>query len=156
MTTFRIIRLLILTAFLAFMVPLAYSQPIAVQGGNQTMTVTTAVIGSEPTAVINTAVSLRIRRQAAISKVTAQTTCPGQSFNLAVVVTSTPIGTIGPQVNLVDGALPLDILTSIPNTGAANQKTVAIRYTASSTFAQGNSAEMGADVHTVTYTIIAQ
>lgn len=137
-------------------VGLARTQPISITGGNQTMTITTAVAGAEPTAVTNTSVRLRIRRQAAISKVTAQTSCPGQSFNLAVVVTSAPIGTIGPQINLVDGALPLDILTSIPQAGSTAVQTVRLRYTASSTFSQGNSAEMGADVHNITYTIIAQ
>ncbi len=138
------------------LIGLARTQPISITGGNQTMTVTTAVIGSEPTAVTNTAVRIRIRRQAAISKVTAQTSCAGQSFNLAVVVTSAPIGTIQPQINLVDGALPLNILTSIPQAGSTAVQTVRIRYTASATFSQGNSAEMGADVHNITYTIIAQ
>ncbi|MEK6650007.1 MAG: hypothetical protein AABY75_03465, partial [Bacteroidota bacterium] len=130
--------------------------PISITGGNQTMTITTAVAGAQPTAVINTAVQLRIRRQAAVSKVTAQTSCPGQSFNLAVVVTSSPIGTIAPSVDLTDGMLAADILTSIPSTGPASPKTVLLRYTASATFAQGNTTEMGSDVHTITYTIIAQ
>ncbi len=135
---------------------LSPGQAISVTGGNQTMTVTTAVIGSEPTAVTNTSIRLRIRRQAAISKVTARTSCPGQSFNLRVVVTSSPIGTIAPEVNLVNGMLATDILTNIPVAGSTAQQTVRIRYTASSTFAQGNSSEMGADVHSITYTIIAQ
>ncbi len=156
MTAVRTIRFVLFSAGMAGLVQLAQGQPIAVQGGAQTMTVTTAVIGSEPTAVTNTTVRLRIRRQAAISKVTAQTSCPGQNFDLAVVVTSAPIGSIQPQVTLVDGMLPTDLLTSIPAAGATVPQTVRIRYTASSTFAQGNSIELGADVHTITYTIIAQ
>jgi len=151
-----VIRTLAQAGLLATVSGILIGQPISVQGGNQTLTITTAVAGSEPVAVTNTGVRLRIRRQAAISKVTAQTSCPGQSFNLSVVVASTPIGTIAPSVDLIDGMLATDILTDIPAAGSPAPQTVPLIYTASSTFAQGNSAEMGADVHTITFTIIAQ
>lgn len=130
------------------------AQAVTIVGGNQTMTVTTAVIGSQPTAVTNTTVRVRIRQQAVITKVTARTSCPGQSFNLSVVATSTPVGTIMPEITLVDGMLAADLVTNIP---ADNRnRTIRVRYTASATFAQGTSAEMGSDVHTITYTLIAQ
>ncbi|MEK6649483.1 MAG: hypothetical protein AABY75_00770, partial [Bacteroidota bacterium] len=105
------IRILSGGALLASLATLSPGQPISITGGNQTMTITTAVAGAQPTAVTNTAVRIRIRRQAAISKVTAQTSCPGQSFSLAVVVTSSPVGTIAPSVTLIDGMLATDILT---------------------------------------------
>jgi hypothetical protein len=130
------------------------AQALSIIGGNQTMTVTTATVGSQPTAVNNTNVRLRVREQAAISKVTAQTSCPGQSFNLRVVVTSSPVGTIAPAVNLVNGMPATDILTSIPV--GTRLRTVRIQYTASATFDQGTTADMGADVHTITYTLVAQ
>lgn len=156
MTLLRLTRMLSAGAFLASLTTISSGQAISITGGNQTMTITTAAAGAQPTAVTNTAVRLRIREQAAISKVTAQTSCPGQSFDLTVVVTSSPIGTIAPSVNLIDGMLPGDILTNIPATGSNALRTVRLLYTASATFAQGNTAEMGSDVHTITYTIIAQ
>jgi hypothetical protein len=143
-------------ALLFSLAALAHSQPISIAGGNQTMTITTATAGAQPTNVTNTAVRLRIRRQVAISKVTAQTSCPGQSFSLAVVVTSSPVGTIAPSVNLINGMLATNILTNVPVAGSTARQNVLLQYTASATFAQGNTAEMGSDVHSITYTIIAQ
>jgi hypothetical protein len=63
-----------------------------------------------------------------------------------------------PEVDLVDGMLAVDFITNIRNQRPPNwtSDTITLRYTASATFAQGNSAEMGNDVHTVTYTLQVQ
>jgi hypothetical protein len=50
--------------------------------------------------------------------------------------------------------LPTDLLTDFP-VGKKNVN-IRIQYTASATFSQGNSVELGADVHSITYTLIAQ
>jgi hypothetical protein len=51
--------------------------------------------------------------------------------------------------------LATNLITNIP-AGFFNFATATLNYQASATFAQGNSAELGDDVHTVTYTITAQ
>ncbi len=129
------------------------AQPIDVRGGNQTLNITTGSPGSEPLPVVNTASTLRYRRQAAISKITVRTTCPSQSFTLKVLGTGVTRGVAAPEVTLVNGMLDTDFVTNIPNAGFT-VTTITLRYTASATFAQGNSAEQGNDVHTVTYTLL--
>jgi hypothetical protein len=135
--------------------PPLIAQALRVQGGNITMTVTTGVAGGQPASVTNSTTSLRYRRQAVITKITVQTTCPGQRFNLSVIATAATGGTAQPTVNLLNGMAAVDFITNIPSTGA-NNKTATLRYTASSTFAQGNSTELGNDVHTVLYTLLVQ
>lgn len=129
---------------------------IVVLGGDQTMNITTSVIGSEPTAVVNVSSTLQYWREKKVSKITVATTCPGQRFNLAVVATGVTQGVAAPQANLMDGMLALDLITDIPSAKTWTSATSTLRYTASATFAQGNSAELGSDVHTVTYTILGQ
>lgn len=129
---------------------------ITLGGTNPTMNITTGAAGSEPIAVTNTAKTLRYWRKAAIAKVTVRTTCPGQSFTLQVLATGVVRGVAAPEVTLVDGMAAVDFITSIPNAAGWTSSTITLRYTASSTFAQGNSAELGNDVHTVTYTLQVQ
>lgn len=134
----------------------ALAQPIDARGGNPTINITTGTAGGTMTSVVNTTSSLRYWRQAAVSKITVRTSCPGQSFSLSVVATGVARGVAAPEVTLVDGMLAVDFITSIPRTGVWSSTTPTLRYTASATFAQGNSAENGNDVHTVTYTIQVQ
>lgn len=133
----------------------ARSQAMTVNGGNITMTITTGAPGSEPIPIMNSTTSLRYRRTLWAQKVTARTSCPGQSFNLTVVASNVTSGTAAPTVNLVNGMLATNLITNIP-AGFFNFATATLNYQASATFAQGNSAELGDDVHTVTYTITAQ
>ena len=90
-----------------------------------------------------------------ITKVTVQTACPVQRFSLTVVATAATGGTPQPTVALVDGMAPTDLITGIPISGGLN-KSATLSYTASATFDQGNSTELGSDIHTVTYTLVAQ
>ncbi|MGB2868904.1 MAG: hypothetical protein WBD36_10660 [Bacteroidota bacterium] len=129
---------------------------ISVTGGNIVTNITTALPGQEPTAVTNTVTQLSFKRQAAISKITVRTSCPSQRFNLRVVATAATDGVAAPAVTLTNGMLDTDFLTSIPAKPPGTAKTCTLQYTASSAFAQGNSAELGNDVHTVTYTILVQ
>ena len=131
------------------------AQQITVLGGNPLLNVATGTAGAQPVPVTNTASSLRWRRQNVISKITVSTSCPGQRFSLAVLATNLSYGVAAPQVTLFNGMLATDFILSIP-TGNPLNKTCTLRYTASSTFAQGNSTELGNDVHTVTYTLVAQ
>jgi hypothetical protein len=131
------------------------AQPIEVRGGNQTLNITSGFAGGEPVAVTNTNSSLRYRRQARRSKITVRTACPGQNFNLSVEAQGVSRGVAAPAVQLIHGMLDTDFIVNIPATGFT-RTTITLRYMASATFAQGNSAELGNDVHTVTYTILAQ
>lgn len=130
-------------------------QPLRLNGGNQTLTITTGVAGGQPLSVANSVCSLRYRRQTALSKITVATSCAGQSFNLRVVATSVTQGIAAPAVSLVNGNPALDFITNIPASGFTNA-TCTLQYTASATFSQGNSTEVGSDVHTITYTYQAQ
>lgn len=135
--------------------PSVVAQPIQVTGGNLSLSITTALAGQQPGSITNTTAGLRYRKQTLPTKITVSTICPGQRFNLAVVATSATGGTPAPQVNLVNGMAATDFITGIPRTGA-NIKTCILRYTASARFDQGNSTELGNDVHTVTYTLVSQ
>jgi hypothetical protein len=150
-------RVLLLSVFVVplLLVHRTLAQPIDVRGGNPTLNITTGSPGSEPIPVVNTATTIRYRRQAAVSKITVRTTCPGQSFTLKVLATGVTRGVAAPEVTLVNGMLDTDFITNIPDAGFT-VTTITLRYTASATFAQGNSAEQGNDVHTVTYTIQVQ
>lgn len=143
-----------------FVITAAWHNPalsqITVNGGNLTMSVTSAAAGMEPTIVTNTTASLQFQKQNRITKITVSTTAPGQNFNLTVVATAVGGGTAAPAVSLVDGMLAMDFITGIPRRPPAGSFNATLLYTASATFAQGNSAELGNDVHTVTYTLVAQ
>lgn len=135
---------------------LAMSQPIRVTGGNKTLFITTGSPGGEPISVTSSTNTLRYRRQVLPSKITVSTSCPGQSFNLQVVAVSVTDGVAAPAVSLTDGMASMDFITGIPATPPITFRTCTLQYTASATFSQGNSLEQGNDVHTVTYTILAQ
>jgi hypothetical protein len=128
---------------------------ITLVGGNQILTVTTGSPGSEPLPVVNTATSMRISRQGVITKVTVSTICPGQKFTLKALATAPTKGIAAPEVTLINGMPDTNFITDIPSGGAAFGRAT-IQYTASSTFSQGNSTELGDDIHTVIYTHLAQ
>ena len=135
----------------------AQTNIILVGGGNQTLGITTGAPGSQPVSVVNTTSTLQYWRQGAKAKITVSTSCPGQSFTLAVMATGVTYGVAAPQVTLTDGMLAVDFITNIPKVPATwTSTTISLRYTASATFAQGNSAEEGNDVHSVTYTLQVQ
>ena len=134
---------------------------ITVNGGNQTLAVTTGSPAAEPIPIVNTSATLAYRRQNVVSKITVGTACPGQRFTLRVLAISVTRGTAAPEVTLTNGMLEADFITAIPK-GAPGLPDVAInatctlQYTGSATYSQGNSTELGDDIHTVTYTILAQ
>jgi hypothetical protein len=131
------------------------AQNLRVQGGNITLTVVTGLPDGEPVAVTSTLASLRYRTQTVITKITVQSSCPAQKFTLKVAVTSTTGGTAQPEITLFDGMSPTNLILNIPTSNPKN-RTAALQYTGSATFAQGNSTELGSDIHTVTYTLLAQ
>ncbi len=146
--------LVLLGGLQAFVTPVL-AQEITVNGGNQTVSITTGTPGGEPLPVVNTSTTLTYRKQSVIAKITVGTSCPGQSFTLKVLAVSVTKGVAAPEVTLTNGMPATDFITSIPKTGAATG-TCTLQYTASSLFSQGNSLDEGNDVHTVTYTILAQ
>jgi len=150
---------LILSALLTILlVSVATAQvgTIRINGGNLTMNITTGAAGSQPVADVDVTRTLQYWRKAAIAKVTVRTSCPTQAFTLRVLATGVVQGVAAPQVTLTDGMLAVDFITSIPSAGTWTSSTITLQYTASATFAQGNSAELGNDVHAVTYTLQVQ
>jgi len=144
----------ILTAILCA-VPSLAQPPLRVQGGNLVMSITDGVVDGDLIPIINTAANLRWRRLPELTKITVSTTCPGQRFTLQVFAVNPSEGVAAPEVTLTTGAPAVDLVTNMPAGGPKNNDCV-LRYTASATFSQGNSAELGNDVHTVRYTIVAQ
>lgn len=123
------------------------------RGTAPTINVTTAVVGSEPTPVLNTSSKIRYTGpNGYISKITVRTVCANQKFDLSVVAGSITggSGTAAPPVTLVNGMIDTDFITGIPK--KAIQTTVTLQYTSSPQFSDG----IGTDTHTVTYTQIAQ
>lgn len=150
---------LILSAFLTILLvseATAQVGTIRINGGNLTMNITTGAAGSQPVADVDVTRTLQYWRKAAIAKVTVRTSCPTQAFTLNVLATGVVRGVAAPQVTLTDGMLAVDFITSIPSAAGWTSATITLQYTASATFAQGNSAEEGNDVHTVTYTLQVQ
>ena len=135
----------------------AGAQELRVQGGNQLLQITTALPGQEPTVAVNTATSLRYRRQPVTTKITISTNCPGQSFTLRVRAVSVQDGTPAPAITLTSGMPAVDLIRDIPGQ-AVNPpiRRATLEYTASATFEQGNSTELGVDAHVITFTHVAQ
>ena len=150
----RISALFILIV-LCFAADESRGQSLSINGGNISMTITTGQAGLQPLPVTNVATSLRYRRTLRTQKISVSTSCPGQRFNLSVLATSVSSGTAAPEVSLLNGMPSTDVIVNIP-LGFFSYATATLNYEASSTFAQGNSAELGNDVHTVTYTLTAQ
>jgi len=149
---------LILSAVLTLLIFLvseatAQNGTITIPNGNITMNITTGAAGSQPVADVDVTGTLRYWRKAAIARVTVQTSCAGQRFTLKVLATGVTRGVAAPEVTLINGALAVNLITNIPSAAGWTSATVTLQYTASATFAQGNSAELGNDVHTVTYTL---
>ncbi|MEK6565527.1 MAG: hypothetical protein AABZ41_02355 [Bacteroidota bacterium] len=153
--TVSTVTLFLLALSCAFFQQQTMAQPINV-GNNITMSITTGVAGGTLTSVVNTARTLTYRRQLAIAKITVSTSCPTQSFTLKVLATAVPDGIAAPEVTLVNGMPATDFIVNIPVRPPNTARSCTLRYTASATFSQGNSIEDGNDVHTVTYTILAQ
>jgi hypothetical protein len=152
----QISRLLYILGFALLITAEGAGQSITMSGGNQTLTITTGIAGGQLVNVTNTSCTLTyvtpifpFRNW----KITVGTSCPGQSFNLSIVATSVTRGTAAPEVALFNGSPAIDFITGIPYSWWASG-TCRLNYTASATFAQGNSAEVGNDVHAVTYTLL--
>lgn len=128
---------------------------LRITGGNPLIQVTAGMLIPEPIITVNTATSLRWRREDEITKITVSTICPGQRFGLRVRATGLSAGVAAPEVTLASGMPAMDIVVNIP-AGGANNKSCTLEYTATATYAQGNSTEVGNDVHTITYTHVAQ
>jgi hypothetical protein len=129
---------------------------LSVTGGNPTLTIDSAIAGSDPVAVTHNATSLGWSTNGSSNtfKIVVSTACPGQSFSLYVEATGVVEGTAQPEVSLVHGMAPSDLVRSIGKnkTGGA----ASLQYRAVATAAQGTSTENGDDVHTLTFTITAQ
>lgn len=129
---------------------------VRIQGGNVTLTVSTGTPGGDPTPATVSTNTLRWSQERVITKITVSTICPGQKFTLRVVASGIGGGgTAAPEVSLQNGMLATDFVTDIPPR-RPNNGSCTVRYTATATFEQGNSTELGDDIHTVTYTITAQ
>ncbi len=131
------------------------AQQFTVRGGDPFLSITTGTAQGQPAPVQNTSCSLRWHTLNVVAKITVTTSCPSQHFSLSVLAVNLNRASAAPEVNLVDGMPAADFITDI-QTGNPNPRNATLRYTASATYEQGNSVDLGNDVHTVTYTLVAQ
>jgi len=136
--------------------PEALSQPLVkVQGGNPSLDVITGTASGGIIPVTSSTARLQYRRSNVILKITVSTFCPGQHFNLTVEAINPTAGFAVPPVPLVTGAPDADFIMGIAPGGNGAQR-AGLEYVSSPTFDQGNSNELGDDIHTVTYTVVQQ
>lgn len=135
-------------------------QTLTIGGGNQTITLTTGIAGGQLVNVINVNTTLDYTTPPGGGnpnyKITVSSSCMGQRFGLSVLainLTGAANGTPAPEVVLSSVSPAVDFITGIRKNRTV---TCTLQYTASATFAQGNSTELGNDVHDVTYTIQIQ
>lgn len=133
----------------------AAAQEIRTQGPAPLLSVTAGTPGGEPVPAVNIGSRLRYRRQSVSAKVTVSTLCPGQKFGLRLLALNPSVGTATSELALTDGMPPRDLIVSIPP-GVPPFGTCVLQYTAAPLFSQGNSTELGPDVHLVTFTLVAQ
>jgi hypothetical protein len=136
---------------------LAQSLSFLSGGGAKTLTITSAVAGSEPDEVIDdlTELTWDANGIGATAKITVDTSVPSQAFSLFVALDLTSgSGTEQAERELSDGMSDADLLRDIPTGSPTGVGT--LTYRASATASQGNSSDNGSDVHTITYTILAQ
>lgn len=150
------LRFFLLTFCMLFHIQMSYGQAaISLKGGNPTISLTTGTAGGQLLSVVNTTSSLAYKvAKTEVRKITVVTSCPGQRYSLSVLATSVSQGVAAPEVTLINGNPAIDFITNAP--AKNGNGTATLQYTASATFAQGNSTELGDDVHTITYTIQAQ
>ena len=125
--------------------------------GNVSLTITTGMPNGQPLPAQDASARLLYFRPTVITKITVTTSCPNQHFSLAVFATGLTYGVAAPEVTMTNGMPETNFVTDIPaRTSGLGLTLFTLRYTASATFAQGNSVDLGPDVHTVRYTLIAQ
>ena len=129
-------------------------------GGVVSLVVDAADAGAEPAEAVDASTELHwVNGLGGAAKLTVATVCPGQRFGLSVGLQLTSGGsaaTVAPPVALLDGMLAADVLRDVPTSAPAREGTAVVIYRASATVADGTSADHGDDVHTVTYTFLAQ
>jgi hypothetical protein len=148
-------RALIMLMLLTIVILSASAQAIAINGGSLTLRIVSGTAEGIMLNVVNTTATLAYQKQNSVAKITVRTVCPGQNFNLTVSAMNVTAGVSAPPVMLVNGNPAIDFIRDIPKTGK-KESTCLLQYTASSTFAQGNSTEDNDDVHVITYTIQSQ
>jgi len=147
-------ELFIIAVLLTWALPAAAQ--LRVQGGNVTISITAGIPGPIPPSATVSTTGLRWRQETVDTKITISTICPGQKFTLRAVATGiTGGGTPAPEVTLQEGMPATDFIVDIPPRKPNNGRCT-VQYTAVATFEQGNSLELGDDLHTITYTLVAQ
>jgi hypothetical protein len=126
-----------------------------ITGGSVILQVSANAPAPEPITATNVATRLWWLRQNVLTKITVSTACPGQRFGLRVYATAISAGVAAPEVTLTNGMPAVNLIVNIP-TGGALFGNCTLQYTAFASYSQGNSTEVGNDVHTVTYTYVAQ
>jgi hypothetical protein len=116
---------------------------VAITGGDITLTVNSAMAGSQPDHATNANCHLQWTTNEAGKKITVESDQASPTFTLQVEATGVSGGTAASVVTITDS--PTDFVTGIATT-IGNCR---LSYTAIATAAEGT----GQDVHTVTYTL---
>ncbi|MGD0337199.1 MAG: hypothetical protein ABSB78_00260 [Bacteroidota bacterium] len=122
----------------------------------QTLTITTGSSIAQPSSVPNTTCILTYRPPAGYTyRITVQTNLATPKYTLTVTTTNPTRGTSAGTVSLSDGSTAAkNFITGITRQGTT-RFTATLTYVASAKYSQGNTAELGNDSHTVTYTFLS-
>ena len=127
--------------------PVSAVNNVAITGGNVTLTINSAVAGSDPTDASDATAGLTWDSDEGSKKITVVSDLGSPSFTLRVKATGLTDGTSAGQVTVINSAQ--DFVTGIPVTVSGG---CTLSYTASATATQGT----GSDAHTITYTIMSE
>jgi len=131
-------------------------------GGPITLTILSAVAGSEPVDASDNSSEIYWDANFGVpAKMTVTTIAPGQNFDLFLLLSvpdqgAAAQGVVQPEIQLIDGMLDTDLMTGIPSTLPGRQGFGILEYRAAATVSDGTSSELGDDSHIVTITLLAQ
>lgn len=133
----------------------AYAQTITIRGAKPSITINTAPPGGDPTPVVNTQSSIRVRPAVSQqTKVTVQvTSITGTAFSLTAVARNPEAGSAAGTVTLTSPMPATNFWMNIPIRQSPGDKyDTTIEYTASARFEDGT----GLGTYTIIYTIVTQ
>lgn len=149
------ISVIVRAALLTLLISGAAGAQMKINGGNPLLVISSGIAGGGLVPVTNTTCLLQWTKESVVTKITVSNSCPGQHFELRVAAINVNHGIPAPEVTLTASLSGVDFITNIPP-GNPNKKNATLQYTASATFDQGNSDELGIDQNQVTYTVVAQ
>lgn len=153
----KFIILILLFSLVAISADKVYCQDVEITGGNVLLNISTCTTGGQPDPVVDESTGLRYFATLINHKITVKTSLSSQNFTLTVEAINIGTSGDGGSGGSAQGVVTLsttfqDLIRGIEEGTLLLPHECTLRYTASATVSQGT----GSDVHTITYTIVAQ